>query len=40
MNRSSCVSGSSKVPDISEGFSVANTKNGSGNRRVTPSTVT
>ena len=38
--RSSCASGSGNVPSYSIGFSVAIRKNGSGSRRVTPSTVT
>ncbi len=39
-NRSSCASGSGNVPSCSIGFSVAIRKNGSGRRRVAPSTVT
>ncbi len=38
--RSSCASGSGKVPSYSIGFCVARTMNGSGRSRVTPSTVT
>jgi hypothetical protein len=36
MKRSSCDSGSGKVPTCSEGFCVAMTKNGVGRRRVSP----
>ena len=38
--RSSCDSGSGKVPTCSVGFCVAMTKKGSGSRRVSPSAVT
>ena len=38
--RSSCDSGSGKVPTWCDGFCVAITKNGSGSARVSPSTVT
>ena len=40
MKRSSCDSGSGKVPTCSEGFCVAMTKNGAGSLRVSPSAVT
>ena len=39
-NRSSCASGSGKVPSYSMGFWVAMTMKGAGSGRVTPSTVT
>ena len=39
MKRSSCASGSGKVPSYSIGFCVAMTMNGTGIGRVTPSTV-
>ena len=38
--RSSCASGSGKVPCVSTGFCVAMTKKGLSNGRVTPSEVT
>ena len=40
MKRSSCDSGSGKVPTCSDGFCVAMTKNGAGSLRVSPSAVT
>ena len=40
MKRSSCASGSSKVPDCSTGFCVAMTRNGVGRRMVWPPRVT